>query len=112
METGRRIYPRRPAHLPTCPPAHQTETLFPPPASNSRHVAGGSESRGDLARTAPPYARFRARGRLVGSHMLVPLRGGAVKVRRLLSLIAVVAASLVGRDLAAQSTDVIRGKVT
>jgi hypothetical protein len=35
-----------------------------------------------------------------------------VKVRRLLSLIAVVAASLAGRDLAAQSTDVIRGRVT
>jgi hypothetical protein len=35
-----------------------------------------------------------------------------VKVRRLLSLVAVVAASLVGHDLAAQTTDVIRGKVT
>jgi hypothetical protein len=35
-----------------------------------------------------------------------------VNVRRLLSLIAIVAASLAGRDLAAQTTDVIRGKVT
>ena len=35
-----------------------------------------------------------------------------MKVRRLLSLIAVIAASLIGRDLAAQTTDVIRGKVT
>ena len=35
-----------------------------------------------------------------------------MKVRHLLSLIAVVLVSLVGRDLSAQTTDVIRGKVT
>ena len=35
-----------------------------------------------------------------------------MKVRRLLSLIAVVAVSLSGRDLAAQTTDIIRGRVT
>ena len=35
-----------------------------------------------------------------------------MKVRRLLSLIAVVAGSLVGRQAVAQTTDIIRGKVT
>src|SRR3954463_12569277 len=51
--------------------------------------------------------------KLIGlPHMPGATHGGAVKVRRLLSLIAIVATSFVGRDLAAQATDVIRGKVT